>query len=91
MAVTFIQKNAAETHEPLELHTRDLDLQNMNGLPTLDYVDIIGPYNVTGPGDTLSRQKIFFCYPQETLEESSCASEILGRLGKLAYRRPFNQ
>ena len=70
VAVTFIQKNAAETHEPLELHTRDLDLQNMNGLPTLDYVDIIGPYNATGPGDTLSRQKIFFCYPQETLEES---------------------
>lgn len=89
VAVTFIQKNAAETHEPLELHTRDLDLQNMNGLPTLDYVDIIGPYNASGPGDTLSRQEIFFCYPEETLEESACASEILGRLGKLAYRRPL--
>ncbi|MFT5321823.1 MAG: hypothetical protein ACI934_001981, partial [Pseudohongiellaceae bacterium] len=58
VAVTFMQKNAAETHEPLELHTRDLDLQNMNGLPTLDYVDIIGPYNATGSGDTASRRKI---------------------------------
>jgi len=89
VAVTFIQKNAAETHEPLELHTRDLDLQNMTGLPTLDYVDIIGPYNVTGAGDTTSRRKIFSCYPAVESDESDCAAEILGRLGKLAYRRPL--
>lgn len=89
IAVTFIQKNSAETHEPLELHTRDLDLQNMTGLPTLDYVDITGPYNVTGSGDTASRQKIFFCYPETAQEESACAAEILGQFGKLAYRRPL--
>jgi hypothetical protein len=89
IAVTFIQKNSAETHEPLELHTRDLDLQNMTGLPTLDYVDITGPYNVTGSGDTASRQKIFSCYPETAQEESACAAEILGQFGKLAYRRPL--
>jgi hypothetical protein len=89
VAVTFIQKNAAETHEPLELHTRDLDLQNMTGLPTLDYVDIIGPYNVTGSGETASRQKIFSCYPATAEEESACAATILARLGKQAYRRPL--
>lgn len=89
VAVTFLEKNAAETHEPLELHTRDLDLQNMNGLPTLDYVDIIGPFDATGAGDTASRRKIFSCYPQNTGEESRCAREILSRLGKLAYRRPL--
>ena len=89
VAVTFIQKNGAETHEPLELHTRDLDLQNMNGLPTLDYVDIIGPYNATGSGDTASRRKIFSCYPDAVNQEAPCANEILGRLGKLAYRRPL--
>ena len=89
IAVTFIQKNSAETHEPLELHTRDLDLQNMTGLPTLDYVDITGPYNVTGSGDPASRQKIFFCYPETAQEESACAAEILDQLGKLAYRRPL--
>ncbi|MDG2175210.1 MAG: DUF1592 domain-containing protein [Gammaproteobacteria bacterium] len=87
VTVTFIQKNSAETHEPLELHTRDLDLQNMTGLPTLDYVDILGPYNVTGSGDTASRQKIFSCYPATAQEEPVCAAAILGRLGKLAYRR----
>ena len=43
VTVTFIAKSEAETHEPLELHTRNLDLQDMNGLPLLDYVNIRGP------------------------------------------------
>jgi hypothetical protein len=89
VAVTWQQKNAAETHEPLELHTRDLDLQNMNGLPILDYTDIIGPFNVTGAGDTASRRHIFSCYPQQESEAADCASEILATIGKRAYRRPL--
>jgi len=89
VAVTFLQKNAAESHEPLELFTRDLDLQNMNGVPTLDYVDIVGPYAATGPGNTASRRRIFSCYPEQQADALPCAQEILGRLGRLAYRRPL--
>ncbi|MDT8399130.1 MAG: DUF1592 domain-containing protein [Pseudomonadales bacterium] len=89
VAVTFIQKNAAESHEPLELHTRDLDLQNMNGLPTLDYVDIIGPFNATGPGDTASRRQIFQCYPEGRNTQNTCAHDILARLARQAFRRPL--
>jgi hypothetical protein len=91
VAITFLQKNAAETHEPLELHTRDLDLQNMNGLPTLDYVDIIGPFEATGPGFTASRERVFSCYPANAAQEASCASEILDTLGRRAFRRPLQQ
>jgi len=90
VAVTWQQKNAAETHEPLELHTRDIDLQNMNGLPTLDYVDIVGPFNVAGAGDTASRRHIFTCYPQAASEEAECATGILAGIGKRAYRRPLD-
>lgn len=89
VAVTFIQKNSAETHEPLQLHTRDLDLQNMNGLPTLDYVDIIGPFNAVGSGDTASRNQIFTCYPETEAQQQECAATILGNIGKRAYRRPL--
>jgi hypothetical protein len=89
VAVTWQQKNAAETHEPLELHTRDLDLQNMNGLPTLDYTDIIGPFNVSGAGDTASRRQIFSCYPQNAAAAPDCAEEILSTLARRAYRRPL--
>ena len=91
VAVTFLEKNASETHEPLTLHTRDLDLQNMNGLPTLDYVNILGPYDISGSGNTASRDKIFTCYPASAAEESACAQQILSDLGRQAYRRPLQE
>lgn len=91
VVITFMQKNSAETQEPLESHSRDLDLQNMNGLPTLDYVDIAGPFNATGPGDTASRLQIFSCYPEESNQETACASQILSNLAKLAFRRPVTE
>lgn len=91
IAVTFYDKNGAETHEPLELHTRNLDLQDMVGMPMLDYTDIIGPFNATGRGDTASRRRIFSCYPASGSEQEACAKEILGRIGKQAYRRPLRE
>ena len=88
VGVAFVARNSAESHEPLELHTRDLDLQNMNGLPMLDYVTIAGPHDPTGAGDTPSRAQIFTCRPAAESEELPCAEQILGRLARLAYRRP---
>ena len=52
VTVAFLERSAAETHEPLELHTRNLDLQDMNGLPVVDYVNVRGPFNPVGPGNT---------------------------------------
>jgi hypothetical protein len=88
VGVAFIARNAAESHEPLELHTRDLDLQNMNGLPIVDYVTIAGPYDSQGAGETPSRARIFTCRPAGEAEELPCAEQILGRLARLGYRRP---
>jgi len=91
VTVTFIRRNSAQTQEPLELHTRDQDLQNMNGVPLVDYVTVIGPVDPTGPGDTLSRERIFSCQPASATDELPCAEEILSRLGRLAYRRPLSE
>ncbi len=88
VVVTFIDKNAAESHEPLTLHTRDLDLQNMNGLPTLDYLTISGPYDIQGPGDTPSRRHLFSCYPENARAMPGCAREILSTLATRAFRGP---
>jgi hypothetical protein len=63
VAVFFIKKNSAESDEPLEPHTRDHDLQNMNGVPVIERMDITGPFQTTGPGDTPSRARIFTCRP----------------------------
>ena len=63
VGVTFIKKNSAESVEPLQPFTRDLDMQNMNGIPLIEHVQIAGPFKATGPGDTPSRRKIFVCRP----------------------------
>ncbi len=91
VSIAFLRKSSAETHEPLELFTRDLDLQDMNGIPVVDYVNVTGPFNVTGPGDTPSRQRIFTCHPAEHSEELPCAEEILSTLARRAYRRPVTE
>ena len=89
VGVAFIRKNYSESHEPLQPHTRDHDLQNMNGVPLVDYIDITGPFAVTGRGDTASRRRIFTCSPAPG-DEQLCATEILSRLATRAYRRPVN-
>jgi len=60
------------------------------GPPTLEKVEIVGPYNAVGPGATPSRQKLFVCLPKGESEETRCASEILTRLARRAYRRDLN-
>jgi hypothetical protein len=87
VTVAFLARSAAETHEPLELHTRNLDLQDMNGLPVVDYVNVRGPFNAVGPGDTPSRERIFTCRPADDATARVCATEILSRLARRAYRR----
>jgi hypothetical protein len=88
IGVTFIRKTSAESDEPLQPYTRDHDLQNMNGIPLIDYVDIRGPYEATGPGETPSRRRIFACCPATPREEAPCARKILSTLARRAYRRP---
>ena len=55
--------------------------------PGVSSVTVTGPYNVRGPGETLSRKKIFVCTPTTADEEEPCASKILTQLAGLAYRR----
>ncbi|HEX5431784.1 MAG TPA: DUF1592 domain-containing protein, partial [Bryobacteraceae bacterium] len=91
VAVAFLRRDSAESDEPLQPFTRDLDLQNMNGIPLIDHVQITGPFNATGPGDTPSRRRIFSCRPVKTSEELPCARRILSTLARRAYRRPLKE
>ena len=64
--------------------------------PGVGRVELSGPYSVTGRGDTPSRRAIFTCRPPPNVvasgpEEVACASEILGRLGRFAFRRPVTE
>jgi hypothetical protein len=88
VGVTFVRRNAAESDEPLQAHERNHDLQDMNGLPLITHVNVTGPYNPTGPGDTPSRRRIFTCTPARAAEEAGCARTILSTIARRAYRRP---
>ncbi len=90
VAVAFLRRDSAESDEPLQPFTRELDLQNMNGIPLIDHVQITGPLNATGPGDTPSRRRIFVCTPASSKDEVACAKKILSTLARRAYRRPVN-
>jgi cytochrome c5 len=90
VAVTFIAKNHSESVEPLQPFTRNLDLQDMNGVPLIDHVQITGPFDPTGSGDTPSRRRIFVCQPASASDELPCAKKIISTLARHAYRRPVN-
>ncbi len=59
-------------------------------VPHLAKVDITGPYNATGSGDTPSRRKIFVCRPGSKADELVCAQQIISNLVRHAFRRPAN-
>jgi hypothetical protein len=88
VAVAFIEKNHSESVEPLQPFTRNLDLQDMNGIPLIDHVQITGPFAATGSGDTPSRRRIFVCRPANESDELPCARKIISTLARRAYRRP---
>jgi len=51
-------------------------------------VQIGGPYKIAGVAkDTPSRRAIFVCQPGVVSEERACASRILSKIARLAYRR----
>ena len=49
---------------------------------------IAGPYNGRVPEDSPSRRRIFTCTPGDRRDETACATTILSRLARRAYRRP---
>ena len=60
----------------------------MTALPHLKDFWITGPLKTTGVSDTPSRRKIFSCRPAVAAEERGCATQIISRLVRQAYRRP---
>jgi mono/diheme cytochrome c family protein len=59
------------------------------GYANVAVLQVAGPYNTGGVAkDTPSRRAIFVCQPRGIADESACATKILSRMARLAYRRP---
>jgi hypothetical protein len=59
------------------------------GYANVGAVQIGGPYKAAGPAaETPSRRAIFVCQPRSRSEERGCATTILSKVARRAYRRP---
>jgi hypothetical protein len=54
----------------------------------IEKIEVGGPYDIQGPGDTPSRRQIFTCRPPDRSSGEDCARQILTRLARRAYRHP---
>ena len=82
IGITFIEKS--DVHDESTLRPR---MRNRGTLPAIASATISGPYDVTGPGNSPSRQRIFVCRPTAAADELPCARRILSTLAKRGYRR----
>jgi Protein of unknown function (DUF1592)/Protein of unknown function (DUF1588)/Protein of unknown function (DUF1587)/Protein of unknown function (DUF1585)/Protein of unknown function (DUF1595)/Planctomycete cytochrome C len=93
IGVAFLQKGYAAIEDLVQrpvASMRDVNTGMQYGytsVPHLGRVDITGPYNASGPGDTPSRRRIFVCRPSSSTNEIPCARQILTNLAGRAFRR----
>ena len=72
---------------PLENTLADVNISfGVTALPHMRDMTILGPSNVTGVSETISRRLVFICRPTSAKEEETCASEIVRNLTTRAYR-----
>ncbi len=57
----------------------------------INSVEINGPFNASGTGNTASRERLFTCKPQTNDEERQCAERILTDIATKAFRAPVGE
>jgi hypothetical protein len=60
------------------------------GPPILMRAEISGPFEPSSVSDTPARRNLFICVPRRASAESACASKILARVARRAYRRELS-
>jgi len=97
VAVAFLDKAASVPtgkREPfLRPFPRGLNIPEGRYGSYLRYVEIGGPFEPSGPGQTASRERIFVCRPETEQpnvapDAEQCARTVLTGLVRHAYRRP---
>jgi hypothetical protein len=95
VTATFLARTAA-LDEPARLpferpYPAGVNIPETRTGAYLRAVEISGPYEAAGAGETASRERIFSCRPGDqaaAAEAEACAARILSTLARRAYRRP---
>lgn len=89
VTVTFLRKNSAlleSTRQPYIAHfNRDRTPRQQ---PAVHSVSIAGPFESRGVSQTPSRERIFSCVPDESIDTMECATSIISSIAQKAFRRP---
>ena len=97
VGVAFLRKTSAEPEGIRKLYLRPFTGEGSGGdsrfQPYVESLTIAGPYESSGARPvegTPSRERIFTCRPASgaTVDETTCAREILSTIARRAYRRP---
>ena len=92
VTATFIENMAVKDTVRLQPFLRaSADNFDWAGRPHIQTFTVTGPFNADGTGDTASRREIFTCRPTSSRRERDCASQILSRLARRAYRQPVSK
>jgi hypothetical protein len=89
LGVTFV-KNPSSLQETLrQPYNAHFNMHRHPRLsPAIYQVNITGPFEDKGAGETPSRQRIFVTRPSSPGEEDACAKQTLATIMRRAYRRP---
>jgi len=92
LAVSFVGSGAAleGMRRPIYAVTSYEYAGDVTIEPGIASVELRGPYEVTGRGDTPPRRLIFSCRPASGADETECATEIISRLARRAFRGPVS-
>ena len=90
VSVAFVENMAVKDTVRVQPFLRSsADNFEWAGAPHIQSLAVTGPFNATGSGDTPSRKAIFTCKPASKAGERACATTILSRLARRAYRQPI--
>lgn len=88
ITATFVGRTLAEGDDILQPLVPG---EGNSDIPIIDGIQIVGPFDPGGIGDTPSRRMIFSCYPEAAEDARPCAEDIMLRLATQAFRRPVEE
>jgi hypothetical protein len=90
VVATILKSDDAEPEGPgpanLPIWSRDSDVPTVPA--AISSLLVGGPYDARVPQGSPSRRLLFVCQPASSADETPCATKILSRLARRAYRRP---
>lgn len=91
LGVTFVRKSDSILETVRQPYQARFNMhRHPRTSPAVFQVSVIGPFDAEGPGNSLSRQRLFVSVPATAENEDTAAQEILNTLLRRAYRRPID-